>query len=424
MPPPKIFQATAESLASGGAAVLRHEGLVVFVPGLAPGDKALIEITHRKASYAEGRVKALFKPGPARVEAGCGHFPRCGGCQWLHVSYAEQLAQKESLLKAQLRKFPQLNWEPPISAAPGEARTRVRLHHKGGRLGFFAPNSRRLEPLAACPAMDPALASLLPALQDWMHRADRTELIEDLQLDLDGDGKIAALIRLEKGDEPAAKTLLAALPELPGVIGVAVAHQGGSTPLASRGSLALGYELSAGEKTVRIGYSPFTFVQSSHPLNRKLVAAALDWIGLPPAQGTPLADLFCGVGNFSLPLAALGWKVTAVESGRLAIAALQENVKAANLALDARVGDALDPGALPREATLLLDPPRTGAPGLAPKLAAAKPRRIVYISCDAATLARDLLEFSASGFKPMRARLLDLFPGTSHYEMMVEMRPI
>lgn len=418
---PKILQVTVESMAAGGAAVARHDGQVIFIPGLAPGDRALIEISRYHATWAEGKVKALFKPGPARVEPGCGHYPRCGGCQWLHVSAAEQLNQKEVQAKAQLRKFPELEWAPTVAAEPGELRTRVRLHQKGGRLGFYSAGSRRIEPLASCPAMAPELSALLRPLQDWMRTAENTELIEDLQLDLDGDGKLAMLVRLERGDAKAAQGLLDYLPANLPFVGAAVAHGGGSTPLASRGALALGYALEVGERKLRIGYTPFTFVQSSHPLNRKLVAAALEWLGPPPARGAPLVDLFCGVGNFALPLAALEWKVSAIESGRLAITALQENAAAAKLVIDAKVGDALDPGVIPPAATLLLDPPRTGAPGLAAKLAASKPRRILYISCDAATLARDLGEFSANGFTPSRARVLDLFPSTSHYETMVEL---
>ncbi len=423
----KILQVTAESLAAGGRAVARAAGKVIFVPGLAPGDRALIEITRTHASYSEARVKALFKAGPHRVEPGCGHFPRCGGCQWLHVSEAGQLEEKTKDLRAQLRHFPALQWEPPLAAEKGELRTRVRLHVKAGRLGYYAQGSRRLEPIEKCPAMAPELAALLPALGKlvarWFEDYPDYGLIDDLQLDLDGAGRMTLLVRLNKSDAEAGRLLLSAVSKKIPFKGLAAAHAGASSPLDSRGDLELSYELPGGEAPLTLQYSPFAFVQSSHALNRKLVAVMHEWIGPCPGRGTPLSDLFCGMGNFSLPLAAAGFAVTAIESGELPITLLRENAKRAGLKIDARTGDACAPERLPTGGIVLLDPPRTGASGLAPRLKASKPRKVIYVSCDAATLGRDLREFAANGYVPQRARLLDLFPGTAHYETLVELQP-
>lgn len=411
-------------MATGGKAVARVDGKVVFIAGLAPGDRALVEITLEKGSYAEARVKGILKPGPNRIEPNCGHFPRCGGCQWLHLSEPARLAEKQRQAQAQLRHFPELEWLEPIGAKPEERRTRVRLHVKNGHLGYYSQGSRRLEAISECPAMAPELAVLLPALQKilrhWHGDLEEIELIDDLQLDLDEAKKTTLLIRLNKGDAGAAELLLQRIPSTLPVAGAAVAHSGGSRPLASRGSLDLCYHLPGPSGPLKINYSPFTFVQSSLPLNQKLVHRVMEFTGPPAKPGEPLVDLFCGVGNFSLPLAAAGYSVTAIESGELAIQTLEKNAAAAGLRIAARVGDGGAPDQLPRNAVIVIDPPRTGAKGLAAALKPFSPGIIVYVSCDSATLARDLKEFSECGFQPRQAQVLDLFPGTAHYETIVK----
>ncbi len=415
-------------MATGGKAVARVDGKVVFVAGLAPGDRALVEITLEKGSYAEARVKGILKKGPHRIEPNCGHFPRCGGCQWLHLSEPARLAEKQRQAEAQLRHFPELKWLEPIGAAPDERRTRVRLHVKNGHLGYYSQGSRRLEAISTCPAMAPELAALLPALQKmlrhWHADLEEIELIDDIQLDLDDAKAITLLIRLNKGDAAAAELLLQRIPSTLPVAGAAVAHSGGSRPLACRGSLELGYQLPGPAGPLKINYSPFTFVQSSLPLNQKLVQRVMEFTGTPEQPGEPLADLYCGVGNFSLPLAAAGFSVTAVESGELAIQTLEKNAAAAGLRIAARVGDGGAPEQLPRNAVIVVDPPRTGAKGLATVLKPFSPRMIVYVSCDSATLARDMKEFAECGFKPLEAQVLDLFPGTAHYETVVRLTPV
>jgi 23S rRNA (uracil1939-C5)-methyltransferase len=427
VPIPKITQLTADGMATGGKAVARVEGKVVFVAGLAPGDRALVEITLEKGSYAEARVKGILKKGPNRIEPECGHFPRCGGCQWLHLSGPARLAEKQRQAQAQLRHFPELKWLEPDGASPDERRTRVRLHVKNGHLGYYSQGSRRLESISECPAMAPELAALLPALQKmvrfWHTDLQEIELIDDIQLDLDEGKKTALLIRLNKGDAAAAELLLQRIPSTIPVAGAAVAHSGGSRPLASRGSLDLAYQLSGPSQLLKINYSPFTFVQSSLPLNQRLVRRVMEFTGPPEKPGEPLVDLYCGVGNFSLPFAAAGFSVTGIESGELAIRSLEKNAAAAGLKLEARVGDGALPERLPMHALVVVDPPRTGAKGLATALMPFSPRKVVYVSCDSATLARDLKEFEGAGYKPEAARVLDLFPGTAHYETIVSLTP-
>ncbi len=420
-------------LAPGGEGVATAEGRTVFVPFTAPGDRVEAEVPAGEGPAHAGLVR-LLASGQARVEAPCRHFgpPRpggeggCGGCEWLHVAYGAQLAAKERGFWARLERLgglgPGTFEARPILASPERLRyrSRAKFHfdRRAGRLVFFRRRSHEPVLLSGCQLLEPELDGLREAVGPALQAAR----LEPREVALEWsahESRGAAWLRLP-AVTPAvrerAAELLAALPALSGLV---LSAEG--APPAAVGQPVLRHHRVPGEPAAGLQRSrPDVFRQANRGANALLVRVALDLLA---PDGLELLELFCGAGNFTGPLARRAAGVAAVEGQGPALELARADLSHAEGGSTARffAGDALRLAlALAREGrrfgAVLLDPPRDGARGIGPALRELRTPRAVYVSCDPATLARDLKGCAAAGYRVAAVQPVDMFPQTHHVE--------
>ncbi|HZR82116.1 MAG TPA: 23S rRNA (uracil(1939)-C(5))-methyltransferase RlmD [Candidatus Binatia bacterium] len=411
--------ARIESLAYGPHGVARIDGKVHFVRGAAPGDEVEIAVREDRGSFAYADVVRVIRRGEARREPPCPYLPRCGGCPWQHVADDQQAAAKERVVRELLarvggvadpRVLPILRPSPAFGY-----RRRLSLRIADGRIGFLAAASHDLVPIDRCLLAAPELEGSIPLAQAWID-ALRTPL-NRIEIAATGEGDRIALVAQAEGafataDAAATEAFLAREPRVAGAT------------LRGRGwRRAFGDDLvrvplvDGDEMRLRAG----DFSQVGDDANETLIRTVLDLVG-PLARQT-VADLYAGAGNLSIPLARRAGRVLAVERAASGAAAARANAERLGLAnLEAIAGDV--PQVLDQwgdEHVLLeavvLDPPRSGAVEAMPRIAALGPQRIVYVSCDPATLARDVKRLCGSGqYRLDRAQPIDFFPQTHHVE--------
>ena len=413
------YQLQIESLAYGGAGVGRREGRAVFVEGAAPGDLLDVEPQPGRKSPLRARLLSVVQPGPGRVEPICPHYGDCGGCQWQHVDPAAQLEAKRRSLEDALLRVGKISREdlPQIQAvaAPSQWRYRRRARlavASDGRLGFMARGSNRVVRIKSCDLLEPDLERLALALSEALATRPIAGLAA-VELCI-ADGKDAVELELGEGSNVAeararAADLLEALPQLAGIV-VSSKHE----------------RITVGDPVLRDGpllLRPDVFAQASREGNRALVALAVEALAARPTD--PALELYCGSGNFSFAIAPQVASLLAIEDEGAALA-LAKRALPAELVSRVSFRELPVVEALREEAArgarfqvALLDPPRAGAKEVVAMLAALVERRIVYVSCDPATLARDVAEFFRLGWKPLRATVLDLFPQTYHLEAVI-----
>ncbi len=432
IPPPEV-EAVVESLTDDGRGVARIDGKVAFVAGALPGERVRIAFEKSKRHYDHARVAEVLVASPDRVTPECPHFGVCGGCSLQHLRFEAQIRAKEDLLRDKLQRFGALtpaSWLPPISAGARHYRRSARLGvrnvpAKGGIIiGFRERRSSYITPLRECLVLDERVEKLLPALVELVSALSCNERLPQIETAC-GDDEVALVFRhlvpLSAADERHLRDFGAAR-------GVRIYAQPGGpetvtalwpeTPKPEAEPLV--YALPAFD--VRLAFQPTDFIQVNAEVNQRMVQTAVDLLAAG-AQDTVL-DLFCGLGNFTLPLARRAARVVGVEADQRLIEAGRENARRngivnaeflrADLYVDADVGHVWS---VVKPDLVLLDPPRSGAIEVLKQLPAQPPARIVYVSCNPATLARDAEYLvNARGYRLRSAGVLDMFPHTSHVE--------
>ncbi|HWO25096.1 MAG TPA: TRAM domain-containing protein [Kofleriaceae bacterium] len=424
--PGSVVELEITALAAGGDGVGRDAaGRVTFVPRTAPGDRVRARIVHATRSLARAELASVLAPSPARVPPPCPHFlAGCGGCAWQHVARPEQLAAKQAIVAGALRKLPGLTVHPIADPAPPLGwRRRARFHVAGGRVGLFALGTHRVLPIAACPQLEPAL--------------DAARAVVAAASPPDGE---LALLAASPGGAPAAAVGAPAC-----AVGVE-APWAGAARLVGRagirgviaGGAAHGAPILELEPGLHAG--PWDFAQASAAGNAALIARVLAAVGPPPespespeSPGSParpgarrLLELYAGGGNLTRALAAAGWDVLASDVAP-ASSSPASPAPPAPLAPPppwaferGTAADVLARAAGPFGA-IVLDPPRTGAPDALDGILRHAPAVIVYVSCDAATLARDAARLVAGGYRATDAWPIDLMPQTAHVEVVLRL---
>lgn len=357
-----MLELTIDSLSySGGRGVGRADGIVVFVPGTAPGDRVRVQVSSEKPRFFEAQLIEILKPGPGRRNPPCSVAQRCGGCCWQHVDYSVQIAAKEKILRDSLRaleKIAPIPWKPFIPA-PEEFhyRNRIQIHVEEHGVGFFAKGSRDLVVTDDCLISDPKLNERMRLLE---RRPGRRRV--ELALTLAGE---------------------------------VIAHEGSRDPEVS------------------------LFGQVNTAQNEKLktllveaIAGAPDW----------LMDLYCGSGNLTVPLAEKfpQASILAIDYSRESIARAK-NLKLARvcwLAGDVAIhlaNEKIRNG----YGVVVLDPPRDGVSKAAlAQILRLRPREIIYVSCNPMTFARDAQRLMEKGYRLRNVQGLDMFPQTEHVELI------
>jgi 23S rRNA (uracil1939-C5)-methyltransferase len=416
---------TMEKPIYGGAFLAREQGKAVFVPLALPGEQARVRIVEEKRSYASAEVEAIVAPAPERVTPACRHFGACGGCQYQHASYEAQLQFKQLILRESLERggVPAPGEVSVLSASPWAYRNRIRLAFDTmGNPGYRGRGSHHLVSIAECPIAAPLLVRAAQAAAEIVCRLPVRGRPSELSLFCDA-GETALLAGLST-PEPAkfsldtfCRTFAERVPQLLGAELAAEARPGHPPrTLAQWGSSSLAYR--AGGFDYRVDQGAFFQV------NRWLLDAFVARV-LGDAAGAMAWDLFAGVGLFARQLASRFTRVLAVESAPAALAALAQNLRGVNAeSVPSATLDFLGRApAAERPDLIVVDPPRTGLGTETTALLAhiASPA-LVYVSCDPATLARDLRPLLAAGYSIQEITLADLFPQTFHIESIVRLR--
>lgn len=392
-------EVTVEKLVAGGEGIARWQGVPIFVPRSAPGDRLRLRLTDRRPDYGRGEIVEILEPGPGRREAPCAVFEHCGGCDLQHLEDALQVRLKAQAVVETLSRLGRIGPPENLRVVAGDAwgyRLRTQLHadrpegDQRPRVGYFARGSHELVPVDACPILVPELEDLLPGLP---RRLDQG---------------------LEEGERP------------PSRLDLAAGDDGRVSTAPVAGDLPHGeIEITVGAFTYR--FDARCFFQSHRGLLGTLVETVLG--EPPPAAGEERSgaayDLYCGVGLFTLPLARRYRTVAGVEGDRLAVRYARRNVRASAMSGVEIEGMAVEswvkmlPDGVDR---VVVDPPRAGLKGPVLKaLLERRPRWITYVSCHPAALARDLAKL-VRAYRLDSLTLLDLFPQSGHMEAVVQLK--
>lgn len=424
---PTELELSIEDLAAGGRGLARApDGRVVFVIGALAGERVRARVEVVRRGYLEARCLEVLEPSPRRVEPACPLYGRCGGCDLMHLDYSAQVQAKAAWLEAALGRLaamPAVELQP--SPRPWGYRNRLKLQVDHGRLGFFAARSRRLVPVEQCPVAAPSLQRVLPALARALAGAGG-EPPRWLEL-LGGegeDGPVLGCLGFAGRPRPARREIdqWRRLCREAGLAGVRLALGRRLEPWELSPAAGVVYYEDNG---LVLRAFPGLFCQVNFAANRRLVDLVLEMSG-EAGEDAQALDLYGGSGNLGLALAARGWRVLSVERSGEACRAGGHLAEVNRLAgrwqwLDQEAEAALQglAGQGRRFGLVVLDPPRAGAKGLMPVVAALGPRRVVYVSCHPAALARDAGELMAAGYHPRRLALVDMFPHTGHSEAVL-----
>jgi 23S rRNA (uracil1939-C5)-methyltransferase len=381
-----VNEVTVEKWVYGGEALSRAGGQVLLAPFLLPGEKAVLKTT----AAPHAKLVQLLEPSPDRVQPPCPLFAICGGCQYQHAPYEYQVARKVEILREQLQRVGKLKWEAEIAALSGPPlgyRNRSQFHVTQGRIGYLAAGSHELVPVEGeCPISSPRVNQGLEILRRRLRDPRFPRFVRSIEV-FTNEAQIQ--INVLESERPVARWFYEWCESVE----------------------ALDYPTAFGEFRV----SPRSFFQVNRFLVEKLVEVALAEQG-----GASALDLYAGVGLFALPLTRTFGTVTAVEGGASAARDLSFNAQRAGVAIDSRHARVEDHLAKLDTAPdfVLADPPRAGLGKLVTSnLERLKPARITIVSCDPATLARDLAALPS--YEIRRMAMVDLFPQTYHLETVV-----
>ena len=419
-----------ESLDHEGRGIGRVDGKTIFVDGALPGELVQAESYRRKPNFEQAQVTQILRPSPFRVEPQCPWFGTCGGCSHQHLDEAAQVAVKQRVMEDCFKHIGKVEPETMLSPIHGPTwgyRTRARLSvrnvpRKGGVLvGFHERRSSYVADMRSCEILPRRISRLLPLLRELVAGLSIRDRLPQIELALGEDVDVLVLRVLEPPSVDDEVRLRAFAEQHR--IQFWLQPKGPETayPFHPLDAPELGYRLP--EFDLVMPFLPTEFTQVNHGINRMLIRRAMRL--LDPQAGERVADFFCGLGNFSLPIARRGAKVVGVEGSPGLVARAMENARRNGLdaRCEFRVADLfrITPeayAALGRFDKLLIDPPRDGAIELVKSLPDdSAPQRIVYVSCSPATLARDAAVLvHMKGYRLVCAGVANMFPHTAHVE--------
>ncbi|MEG9683590.1 23S rRNA (uracil(1939)-C(5))-methyltransferase RlmD [Klebsiella michiganensis] len=413
----QIITVTVNDLDPFGQGVARHQGKALFISGLLPQEQADVVVVEDKKQYARAQVKRRLSDSPQRQAPRCPHFGICGGCQQQHASIELQQQSKRAALARLMKR----DVDDIIAASPWGYRRRARLSlnyqpkSQQLQMGFRKANASEIVDVVQCPVLVPTLGALLPAVRECLSELKSVRQLGHVELVQADNGPLMVLRhtaalpaadkeKLERFSQSHGLSLyLAPQSEI-------LEHIRGEAPWYTSDGL-------------RLVFSPRDFIQVNDGVNQLMVRTALEWLDIQPQDR--VLDLFCGMGNFTLPLAKRAAQVVGVEGVPALVAKGQENAALNGLHNVTFFHENLEED-VTRQVwakhgfdKVLLDPVRAGAAGVMLHIIKLAPRRVVYVSCNPATLARDSDVLLQAGYTIQRLAMLDMFPHTGHLESMV-----
>lgn len=425
--PAEPIEMFIDDLSHDGRGVATWGEKKVFVHGALPGERVMVRLTDRKRSYDEGETVEVLEASAHRIEPRCPHFGQCGGCSLQHLDGARQIEAKQNTLLQNLERIgkvtPEAVWDPltgPSWQYRRKARLSVRYVHKKDRVlvGFRERYGRFVADMQECHVLDPRIAEQLSDLSELIYGMDARRSIPQLEVAC-GDESCALVFRHL---EPLSEGDLEKLRDFARNSGIAVLLQPkgpDSIHCLEPESVQLSFRIP--EFDIEMDFEPSDFVQVNAAMNQAMISRAMEL--LEPSADDRILDLFCGLGNFTLPMATRAAEVVGIEGDgalveRAGSNALRNGLDNANFhAADLNE----DPGSASwlRESytKVLVDPPRSGAEFILPHIAASGAKRVLYVSCHPASLARDAgILVQQFGFRLVGAGVMDMFPHTGHVE--------
>lgn len=423
-----------EKLIYGGEGLARTSpgpdgrSMAVFVPFVLPGERVEAEIQQEKPGFARGDIARLIEASPDRIDPRCPYFQSCGGCHYQQIPYAQQLEFKAQILRETLQRIAKIELKDEIRlhpSAPWNYRNRARLQVRTApefALGYFWFRSREFLPVRECPISSPQINQMIGRLME-LGGMECPPMVEEIELfaNASDDQMLASVFC--PGDAPKqnlmqwAERLRSAFSCLSGVSFFSFRHRPqDEVPdlrlLAQSGAQSLRYRTTHAEYQVTAG----AFFQVNRHLLDELISVVTGGV-----HGDLALDLYAGGGLFSVPLAENFHHIFAVESSHTSLADLRQNVPASVKAVGTRTEQYLESRpARKRPDLVVLDPPRAGAGKAVTRfLGELGAPRIHYVSCDPATLARDLFSLVSAGYRVEETHLFDLFPQTFHVETVM-----
>lgn len=423
----RIAEARVDDLSHDGRGVAHPEGKTVFVRDALPGERVRYRVTRRKRQFDEAELEAVLEPSAERIEPGCPHFGTCGGCTLQHMAPRAQLAAKQAVVADGLERIGRVRpeaWLEPMEGPVWGYRRRARLSVKHLRqkermlVGFRERDGRFVADLDRCPILEPAVGERLRDLAALVNSLDARDAVPQIEVAC-GDEVSALVFRHMAPLNEADRGRLAAFGEAQGFqIWLQPGDPGSARPMDPEAP-PLTYSLPG--RDIRLSFLPVDFLQVNAAINAALVERVLEW--LDPQPGETVLDLYCGLGNFTLPLARQCERVHGVEGEASLVQRARDNAEANGIDnVVFHVADLADVPERPAwlEETpdkVLLDPPRTGARFVLNRFARVKPKRIAYVSCHPGTMARDAgFLVNELGYRFTACGVADMFPQTAHVE--------
>jgi 23S rRNA (uracil1939-C5)-methyltransferase len=423
------FEADIHDLTHEGKGVANIDGKTVFIDECLPGEKIKFEYTAKRRDYDEGHCVEVLTSSKDRVDPACRHFDICGGCSLHHLDAEAQIRYKQDALISALRQIAHIH--DPVVVAPlrgpstgyrHKARLGVRYVRKKGRMlvGFRERNGRYLADLEKCVVLVPEVGEKLTFMAERMSQMEAREQIPQIEIGK-GDDTTTLVVRnlVELSDEDR-QILIDMARDMAVQICLQPKGPDSIVPLWPE-EQHLSY--SHPDFGVSVSFKPGDFIQVNPEINRQMVQQAIDWLDVQPEH--KVLDLFCGLGNFTLPLATRAKEVVGVEGDQPMVSRARDNALSNGLENTRYYAENLmepDPSAgwLKEDYDrILFDPPRSGAKEIIPLLAKKGVERIVYVSCHPGSLARDAGELvNTYGYRLEQVGVMDMFPHTAHVESM------
>ncbi len=425
--PPEPLSLEISGLSHDGRGVASWDGKKVFVHGALPGELALVQITQRLRRYDEGFAVSIAEAAAERVEPACAHYGMCGGCALQHLSNEGQLAAKQDQLLQNLERIGHVSPQailPPLRGPQWHYRRKARMsvrwvHKKESALvGFRERASGYVTEMHSCEVLDTRVAILLPDLRALIAGLQARETIPQIEVAC-GDEQCALVFRTMQALSVSDTGALRQFARQHGVAILLQAKGPDSIQPLEPAQVVLHYSLP--EFNLRLEFGPSDFTQVNAALNRLMLQRAMEL--LQPNSEDCILDLFCGMGNFTLPLARAAAHVVGVEGDQGLVDRARANARSNHLDnVEFHLANLLEdqqqaPWWQHRFNKVLIDPPRSGAQEVLPLIAATSAEKLLYVSCHPASLARDAgILVNEYGFRLESAGIMDMFPQTGHVE--------
>jgi len=425
---PAPFETVIEGLSHEGRGICHYDGRIVFVFSALPGERVLVQISKTTKHYAEANVLEVLEASPQRIQPHCRHFSMCGGCSMQHLSADDQVELKQQSV-LQMMQHADISIEqviPPLRAEVWGYRRKARLGVKFVRkkqrvlVGFRERNKPYLADIQSCPVLIDRVGQHLDDLMALITELDAKETIPQVEVAADDDHCLLVFRHLQELSSADRQRLTRFGQEHN--FWIQLQPQGpDSVQLLYPQQQTLRFKpLLDGDIAIRFNAADFTQVNAD--INHQMIRQALDFLELKPTDR--VLDLFCGLGNFTLPMSRMSKQVTGVEGDEAMVQRAREN--ALEHAIENTEYFAADLTQIDRSAAwmkqkydkILLDPPRSGAYEMVQQLKSLKASIIVYVSCQPSSLVRDAKVLCDAGYRLTHFGLMDMFPQTAHVESM------